>query len=56
LDCDLSYAHERWECGYPRTVEKGKELKRTKALAALGDAVVPQVAEFVGRLIMEAER
>ena len=32
------------------------ELDRRKRIAALGNAVVPQVAEFIGRAIMEVEQ
>ena len=43
-----------WECGVPRTVKGQRE--RVARLRGEGNAVVPQVAEYVGRLIMEASR
>lgn len=46
LDCS------GWECGVPRVI-KGQRA-RVNRLRALGNAVVPAVAEHVGRLIMQA--
>lgn len=43
-----------WERGIPRTVPKG-EKGRVERLKALGNAVVPQCVEFIGRKILEAE-
>lgn len=41
-----------WEAGIPRVAEGVKD--RVGRLRALGNSVVPQVAEHVGRLIMDA--
>jgi len=41
-----------WECGIPR-VAKGQR-NRVSRLRGLGNAVVPQVAEFIGRQIIRA--
>jgi len=43
--------HE-WE---PARIVQGKDLNRAPRLKALGNAVVPQVAEYIGRVILEAE-
>ena len=46
------YAQEPWEQGVPRVaygVPQGQDRIRS-----LGDAVVPQVAEYIGRLVIEA--
>lgn len=45
-------AQEPWEA--PRTIETA--TNRTARLRALGNAVVPQVAEVVGRWLLEIER
>ena len=44
---------EGWESGIPRTTPGG-EL-RTKRLAALGNAVVPQIVGIIGQAILEVE-
>jgi len=41
-----------WECGVPRTAKGQRD--RVQRLRALGNAVVPAVAEYVGRRIMAA--
>ena len=43
-----------WEVGIPRTC--GKIPDRSARLRCLGNAVVPQVAELVGRVVAELER
>ena len=48
---DGGIAIEPWERGVPRTVEGCP--KRVDRLRCLGNAVVPQVAELVGRLVLE---
>lgn len=47
-DCPL------WESGIPRVT--GRVPNRIHRLRGLGNAVVPQVAEWIGHRIMEAER
>ena len=44
---------EGWESGIPRTTPGG-EL-RTKRIAALGNAVVPQIVAIIGQAILEVE-
>jgi len=44
---------EAWEGDTPRTVGKGFPNRRPR-LMALGNAVVPQIPELIGRAIMEA--
>lgn len=44
-----------WERGVPRTLGAVRMKNRNAMLKALGNAVVPQVAEHVGRLVMEAD-
>jgi DNA (cytosine-5)-methyltransferase 1 len=43
---------EYWEQGTPRTVAKGMPERRRR-LIALGNAIVPQIAELIGRAIVE---
>lgn len=42
-----------WECGVPRVTSDA--TARVAKLKALGNAVVPQVAEYIGRLIVAAD-
>jgi hypothetical protein len=43
---------EQWEQGTPRTVGKGLPERRRR-LIALGNAIVPQIAELIGRTIVQ---
>jgi DNA (cytosine-5)-methyltransferase 1 len=43
---------EYWEQDTPRTVAKGMPERRRR-LIALGNAIVPQIAELIGRAIVE---
>ena len=47
---------EPWEQGLPRTVLPEKGDNRRARLKALGNAVVPQVAEVIGRVLVELHR
>ena len=44
---------ENWEKGTPRVANK--QDKRMHRLKGLGNAIVPQIAEMIGKAIMEAE-
>ena len=48
---DGGIAIEPWERGIPRTIKGCPH--RADRLRCLGNAVVPQVAELVGRLVLE---
>ena len=45
---------EGWEESIPRV--KAKVPRRVQRISALGNAVIPQVAEILGRLIIECEK
>lgn len=49
-----TYAVEPWERGIPRVVPRGAP-NRTHRLKALGNAVVPQVVEAIGRAVLRAD-
>ena len=53
VSCGLDECGE-WECQMPRAVTKQKNGK--KRLQAIGNAIVPQVAEYLGRLIIEFDK
>lgn len=45
-----------WEDGTPRVVTSAEDkVDRRKRLIGLGNAVVPQIVEIIGRAILEAE-
>ena len=52
-DSEASWAGSSWEDAIPR-VSTG-EQNRASRLKALGNSVVPQVVEIIGRAIMQAE-
>ena len=49
-----SYEIEPWEGNTPRTVGRGYPNRRPR-LKALGNSVVPQIPELIGRAILQAE-
>ena len=46
--------YDMWEIGMPRSMENYEGRK--EKLTALGNAVVPQCVELVGRLILRADK
>ncbi|MFA6371073.1 MAG: DNA (cytosine-5-)-methyltransferase [Methanothrix sp.] len=54
LDGHLNYWSDEWEKKTPRVVRKGDDL-HVRKLRALGNAVVPECAQFVGECIIDAD-